>query len=73
MQKINKLAISLLASTSLLTNMMAKDITSLDIITVSAQKSEENIQDVPINITMFNEFDIEDRDIGKIEDLGAYK
>jgi len=39
---------------------------------VTAQKTEENIQDVPISMTVFDEFSIDDIGIEKIEDIAAY-
>ncbi len=72
MQKINHLAISICATTALLIPLSAQETANLEIITVSAQKSEENIQDVPINITMFDTVDITDKNIENVSDLGAY-
>jgi len=45
---------------------------NLNKITVTAQKVEENIQDVPIAITAFNEFDIEDKKIKSVDDIARY-
>jgi len=71
--KINKKIVLSISTSLILTNIsFAQDINKLDIITVSAQKSKENIQNVPINITKFDEFDIEDKKIKKIKDIGAY-
>ena len=46
-----------------------KQQTALETITVTAQKQEENIQDVPMGITALTAQDIEDRKIESIEDL----
>ena len=45
----------------------AKDFgTKLETLTVTAQKVEENIQDIPISLTVFDEFDVEDRKIESV-------
>jgi len=44
----------------------------LEEVTVTAQKREENVQEVPISITVFDEFAIEDRKIESIQDLASY-
>ena len=44
----------------------------LEELTVSAQKQEENVQDVPISMTVFDEFAIEDRKIESIQDVASY-
>lgn len=72
MRKHNKVVLSLITTLVLANSLFAQNSTALDTVTVTAQKVEENLQDVPINITVFNEFDIEDKKISKIEDLGAY-
>jgi len=45
---------------------------SLESITVTAQKKEENIQNVPISMTVFNEFDLEDNNIRTVSDITSY-
>ncbi len=42
------------------------------VITVTAQKQEENVQDVPISISTFSETDIEDKDIDSMSTLGNF-
>ncbi|MEA2085069.1 MAG: hypothetical protein U9O82_12705 [Thermodesulfobacteriota bacterium] len=44
----------------------------LEAMTVTAQKQEENVQEVPVSITVFNELDIEDRKIEKMGELADY-
>lgn len=44
----------------------------LETITVTAQKAEENIQEVPISMSVFDEFTIEDRNIDNLEDIAKY-
>lgn len=48
-----------------------KDI-DLGTITVTAQKTEENIQDVPISTTLFDEFSIQDKMIDTVSDIARY-
>ncbi len=44
----------------------------LGTMTVTAQKQEENIQEVPLSITVFDELDIEDRKIEKVGEIADY-
>ena len=69
MRKQNKIVLSLATVIILSNNIYAKDTTNLDTITVTAQKIEENIQNVPISINVIDEFLIEDKNINKMEDL----
>ncbi len=46
--------------------------TKFDTVTVTAQKVEENIQNVPISLTVFDEFEIEDRNIKSVKDVAQY-
>ncbi len=46
--------------------------TTLEAITVTANKQEENIQDVPMSITAFDEFVLDDKDINSIDKLTDY-
>ncbi len=46
--------------------------TTLDTITVTAQKTEENVQDVPIGINVFSDIDLEDKEINDIGDVAYY-
>lgn len=45
---------------------------SLESITVTAQKSEENRQDVPISMSIFDTYSIEDKNIKSIEDIASF-
>nr|WP_319395859.1 TonB-dependent receptor [uncultured Desulfobacter sp.] len=45
---------------------------SLDSITVTANKQEENIQEVPMSITAFDEFILDDRNISSVSELSDY-
>ncbi len=41
-------------------------------IVVTARRTEERLQDVPISITVFNQSQLEDRNVTSIEDLATY-
>jgi len=66
---MNKIALSLTA-TLLLTS--ALEARTLENITVMAQKIEENPKDVPIAMSIFDEYKIEDNNIQNIADLANY-
>jgi len=73
MEKQNsKIILSLAVSVILTNNLYAEDIKSLDTVTVTANKIEENVQEVPISMTVFDEFTIEDRKIESIQDVASY-
>ena len=72
MNKTTKITISLITSAILANNIYAKDLTTLDKVTVTAQKTEQNLQEVSASISVFNEFDIEDKDIQKVSDFTDY-
>ena len=44
----------------------------LETMTVTAQKQEENVQEVPLSITVFNEQDIEDKKIESVREIADY-
>ncbi len=44
----------------------------LDAVTVTAQKTEENVQKVPISISVFDEFSLDDKMIDSIADISKY-
>ncbi len=46
--------------------------TELDTITVTANKVEENVQDVPMGITVFSDQNIEDRHIESVLDIADF-
>jgi len=46
--------------------------TNMGVMIVTAQKVEENIQEVPISMTVFDEVSIEDRKIESIQDVALY-
>jgi iron complex outermembrane receptor protein len=45
---------------------------TLDTMTVTAQKQEENVQDVPVAISLFDSMEIEDRMIDTVDDVAKY-
>lgn len=50
----------------------AKEAKVVDAVTVTAQKMEQNVQDIPMSITVFDEYSIEDQQIETIKDIGQY-
>jgi len=68
----NKIGLSLVATALLINCSYAKDIKNLDTVTVTAQKIEENVQDVSISMSVFDEFDIEDMQIESVKDIAKY-
>lgn len=72
MNKTKKIAISLIASSILVNNIYAKDITSLNTVTVTAQKQEQNLQEVPMSITVFDEQSLNDKNIDSMSDIATY-
>jgi len=68
----NKIRLSLVSSIFLVNSIYAKDVNQLDTVTVTAQKVEENIQEVPISMSVFDEFSIIDRKIESIKDIAPH-
>jgi len=67
-----KIALSFVTSLILSQNIYANDTKHLDTVTVTAQKIEENVQDVPMSITVLNEYDIEDMRIESAKDIAKH-
>jgi len=67
-----KIALSIATSLILSQSIYANDTKQLDTVTVTAQKTEENIQDVPISMSVFDEFTLEDRNIDNVSDIAKY-
>ncbi len=67
-----KIALSLIPVLLVSQNIFAKDVQELDSVTVTAQKTEENLQEVPISISVLDEFEIEDNDIKTVSDIADY-
>ncbi|MCV6606674.1 MAG: TonB-dependent receptor, partial [Campylobacterales bacterium] len=54
------------------TKILADTNSSLGTITITAQKTEENLQQVPISMDVYDSFKIEDYSISTLEDIGKY-
>ncbi|WP_324171843.1 TonB-dependent receptor [Sulfurimonas sp.] len=72
MKIVNKLTLSTIVSMLVYSNIYANDIKTLDKLTVTAQKKAENIQEVPISMTLLDEISIVDNNIELVEDIAAY-
>jgi len=68
----NKVVLSLATSLILTNSIYAQDIKQLNTLTVTAQKTEENIQDVPISISLFDEFDLDDKMLNTVSDIAKF-
>lgn len=68
----HKFILSISAILSICDFSYSHEIKNLEIVTVNAQKQSENMQKVPIAMSVFNEFDIEDKGIKSISDIGSY-
>jgi len=72
MEYKNKIGLSLIATALLINGGYAKDIKNLNTVTVTANKIEERVQEVPISMSVFDEYTIEDRKIESIKDLAPH-
>lgn len=71
--KKRKILISLSASLILVSSsVIAKEIKKLENVIVTAQKTEENIQKVPMSVNLLDEFTIEDASIQDTRDIAAH-
>jgi len=61
-----------IAAMGLLSSIQAKDMLELGNMTVTAQKVEENVQEVPLSISVFDEFTIEDKNIDTVLDIATH-
>lgn len=68
----SKKTLSVFTALALTNTLFAKEITSLNEITVTAQKTKQNLQEVSASITVFDEFEIEDKNIQKVSDFTDY-
>jgi len=68
----NKMILSVFTPAILSGNIYAKEPMKLNKITVTAQKTEQNVQDVPISMSVFDELEIEDKRIESIADIAKY-
>ena len=69
-KKIVKL--SLVTSVLFSSYIIASSIKSLETVTVTAQKSKEDVQKVPMSIDVFDELKMDDYSIHSLEDIGKY-
>ncbi len=70
---MNKSILSIITVFALMHNtLMAKEAKTLADIEVTAQKQEESIFEVPLSLNVFTQFDIEDKNIKSIKDIGKY-
>ncbi len=73
MFKSTTIRFSFLAYILLVNNLFAQEkTTTLEEMSVTAQKKEENVQKVPISISVFDEIAIEDKSISSLEDIAKY-
>jgi len=68
----NKIILSMATAVILTNNAYANDTTQLDTVTVTANKIEENLQKVPVSMTVFDEYSIEDRKIESVQDIAPH-
>ena len=71
-QHRKKIILSIATIFLLNNNINAKEISSLNKVTVTAQKQSENIQNVPISLTVFDDISIEDKQIHTVKDIASY-
>lgn len=73
MKTAHSLFSSLVALSMLHTSALANDeALSLENVTITAQKQKENLQEVPLSVTVFQESDLEDRNIRSLQELAPY-
>lgn len=68
----NRIVLSLTATLILSQHLYANKIKELETVTVTAQKTEEDVQKVPISISVLNEYDIEDNGIRTVSNIANY-
>jgi len=67
-----KLSLLLASSVVFSNNLLAQNISTLEPISVTAQKTEQNLQKVPMSISVFDEYSLEDKNIDTIKDITQY-
>jgi len=70
--KSKKIILSLSSSFFLVNSLYSKDINELDKFIVTAQKVEQNSQEIPLSISLFDEFEIVDKNIKSVKDIAYY-
>jgi len=68
----NKIVLSFATSLILANSINANDVEKLETVTVTAQKTEENVQEVPISMSVFDEFTLKDRNINEVKDIAKF-
>jgi len=64
--------LSFTTSALLCSTLIANEVKSLNTLTVTAQKNEENVQKVPISLSVFDETSISDKSISTLDDIAKY-
>lgn len=64
-----KIVLSFAVSLILANSLLAKEAQELNDITVTAQKTEENMQDVPVSMNVLDEFTIKEKGIEEVQDI----
>ncbi len=72
MYTIRNVHLSILTILLLSNSSLAKEVSILEDIEVTAQKSEENSQKVPISLSVFNDISLEDKSISNLNDIAKY-
>jgi len=72
MYRKDKIVYSMIATLLFTTHIDAKEIKKLDNLTVTAQKIEESAKDVPIALSVFDEYSIEDKNIQNLSDIANF-
>ena len=72
MNKQKTISLSIVTSLFLGTLLYAEDSQTLNSVTVTANKMEENIKDIPQSITVITDVEIEEKGIKSINDLIKY-
>jgi iron complex outermembrane receptor protein len=72
MKSLKYISLSAITCVLLSTNLQADNVQELDSVVVTAQKSEQNIQEIPISVSVFDTKDIENRNISYLEDIALY-
>jgi iron complex outermembrane recepter protein len=72
MRIIKNISLSAITCIVLSSYTQADEIQNLDSVTVTAQKSEQNLLEVPMSISILTNDDLEKRDISYLEDIALY-
>jgi len=68
----NKIVLSFFTSVLLAQSSYCEESINLKNMVVTAQKTEQNIQDVPISMTLIDEYEIKDKNINSLKDIGKF-